>query len=838
MVGKFQFVLLLFCLSTFLTSFTQDDENIRISPKGDTIIIKPVPLAEIPNKIENTISRIKKIEENLKPTDELLTFDSIYDKYVADIKEKKARLESREGYYSLTSLETDMREWESLANILQQSKEKISDRVVIIQNDHFEVGTLISTWNITIKSVKEGGVPETVLTSEKDLLKRLRTLDKKVIKAQNEVLSMQNRLTDLLVTIDGVFTELDNKKSDLKSDYFRQDSPPIWRAGDTTTNYKNVRAQLVSNKDETLRNLTSFFVDNYRTIYIQILIFLLLWVSLYLLHRSAYKTQEEFTNKELGNSTAILSHYGISALILTLFASIWLYPSMPNTIVNILQFAYIIIALWLLPRYIDKTINKLLIGLLVLFFFNQFQALFFGKVLFARLVIFVEIFFAGYLLFILIDPKGFISKELKKYKWGFLLKIIPVFFLFLGLSLIGNIFGFVDLAILLNNVVVKTLFNLNILLLAISVLNRVVIILVRTPFMQESNLIKNHTEEFEKRFFQIIQIIGVFLWFKGIFRSLGFLEGLTEWFNEFINESYVVGSTSIKIGGIITFVLVIIVTIIIFRLVKAFLNEELFPRIKLPRGVPGSISMISGYLIAGYGLYIAISAAGADLSSFGLVAGALGVGIGFGLQGIVANFIAGLVLAFERPIQVGDEIQLPQSMGIVKSIGVRSTTIRTYDGSEVIIPNSDLITKDVINWTLTDRKKRRDINIGVAYGSNPDVVLELIRKTATEHPDVLKIPAPWALFDGFGDSQLNFRIRIWTTMDTGMTTKSQVTVAIYDALRKEGIEIPFPQRDLHIKSIESQAQKKLNKRVTTSTTKTTRAPKSKPQPENENDGDD
>ena len=141
-------------------------------------------------------------------------------------------------------------------------------------------------------------------------------------------------------------------------------------------------------------------------------------------------------------------------------------------------------------------------------------------------------------------------------------------------------------------------------------------------------------------------------------------------------------------------------------------------------------------------------------------------------------------------------------MGVVLKIGVRSTTIRTYDGSEIIIPNSDLITKDVTNWTLSDRKKRRDINVNVAYGSNPHDVMDLMKRVANDHPDVLKVPAPWALFDGFGDSSLNFRIRIWTTMDNGMTVKSAVAMEIYDALEEAGISIPFPQRDLHIKSID------------------------------------
>ncbi len=820
MVGKLRFALLVIFTFMILVSFSQQG-NIRISPEGDSVFIQPIPLAEIPNRIENSTSRIKKIEGRLSPSGDLAVFDSIYENHVEEFKNKKTELESREGYYSLMTIENDIREWTNVKDILGPLKEKINSRVTNLQDDLFGTGTMKANWDATIESATKSGVPASALTSAKDLLKKINTLNKKVGKSQNEALKKQNQMTGLLLKIDDIITQLETSRRELQSDYFRQDSPPIWRAGDTTTNIRNVRNQIISNKNESIRNLENFYNTYQQTIYLHLLLFIAIWLSLYFLRRNMVKNEDNFEDHELDNSKAILSHYGISAFILAIFASIWLYPTLPNTIGNLIQFIYIIIAFFLLPKYIDKRINKLLIGLLILFFFNQLQSLFFGKVFFARLMIFLEIFLSGYLLFILIDPKGFISKSLKKYKWGFLLKIIPIFFLFLGLSIIANIFGFVDLAVLLNNTVINALFNLNILLLAIAVLYRVVIILFRTPFIQRSNLIKNHTEEFEKRFFQIIQIFVVYLWLRSILRLLGLHEAIVDWLNEFILETYKVGTTTIKIEGIISFILTIIITIIIYRFVKALLKEELYPRIKLPRGVPGAISMITGYVIAGFGFFIALGAV-VDLSTFGLMAGALGVGIGFGLQGIVANFIAGLVLAFERPIEVGDEIELPQSMGIVTSIGVRSTTIRTYDGSEVIIPNSDLITKDVINWTLTDRKKRRDIYIGVAYGTDPEIVLELIKKVAAEHPNVLKIPAPWALFDGFGDSSLNFRIRIWTTMDTGLSTKSEVTVAVYDALSDAGIEIPFPQRDLHIKSLGAEVQKELNKKETSKTAGTTR----------------
>jgi small-conductance mechanosensitive channel len=198
---------------------------------------------------------------------------------------------------------------------------------------------------------------------------------------------------------------------------------------------------------------------------------------------------------------------------------------------------------------------------------------------------------------------------------------------------------------------------------------------------------------------------------------------------------------------------------------------------------------------------IAVSAAGIDLSKFALLAGALGVGIGFGLQNIVNNFISGLILIFERPIQIGDVIELSELRGTVNRIGIRSSTIRTFSGAEVIVPNANLISNEVVNWTLSDKMRRIEIPVGVAYGSDPNQVLGILKTLARNHESVLKVPEPFVLFRGFGDSSLDFELRFWTgDFNTWMELQTQVTLLVHDALKGAGIEIPFPQRDLHIKS--------------------------------------
>jgi small-conductance mechanosensitive channel len=214
--------------------------------------------------------------------------------------------------------------------------------------------------------------------------------------------------------------------------------------------------------------------------------------------------------------------------------------------------------------------------------------------------------------------------------------------------------------------------------------------------------------------------------------------------------------------------------------------------------------MLVKYALFGLGFLLALAVAGIDLSRFTLIAGALGVGIGFGLQNVVNNFISGLILAFERPIHIGDVIEVGSLTGTAQRIGIRSSSIRTFDGAEVIVPNGDLISAQVVNWTLSDNMRRIEISIGVAYGTEPKQVLDILTQVAREHPDVLGQPEPIALFREFGDSSLNFTLRFWTSQfDKWVQIRSEVAVALNQALKEAGIQIPFPQRDLHLRSIDS-----------------------------------
>ncbi|MBD3307871.1 mechanosensitive ion channel [candidate division KSB3 bacterium] len=215
-------------------------------------------------------------------------------------------------------------------------------------------------------------------------------------------------------------------------------------------------------------------------------------------------------------------------------------------------------------------------------------------------------------------------------------------------------------------------------------------------------------------------------------------------------------------------------------------------------GLQVSIITISVYLVWMFGILWALNAVGVGTTSLAVAFGALGIGLGFGLQSIFNNFVSGLILLFERPIEVKDVIEVNGIWGFVEKINVRSTVVRTYDNSALIIPNSDIVSNQLTNWTFRDVRMRRTIQVGVAYGSDVKLVEQTLYEIAEQHPRVLVDPAPMVHFSDFGDSALVFKLRLWTLLEYGLTTENDIRFEIDRIFREKHITIAFPQVDVHL----------------------------------------
>ncbi|WP_209330673.1 mechanosensitive ion channel family protein [Lunatimonas salinarum] len=283
----------------------------------------------------------------------------------------------------------------------------------------------------------------------------------------------------------------------------------------------------------------------------------------------------------------------------------------------------------------------------------------------------------------------------------------------------------------------------------------------------------------------------------------GNLGNFLEHLEQFLQISLIgLGESKLTIGLLIWLIVSITAILILSELVRKFTVNKVLARYPLDLGTRKAIGTIIKYILISIGFFTILQNSNVDLSALGILAGAIGVGIGFGLQNITNNFISGLIILFERPIKEGDRIEVNGINGDVVKISARSTTVVTNDNITIIVPNSQFIDNPVINWSHNDRNIRFHIPVGVAYKEDPEKVRKILLEAAAENAGVLSNPPCDVLFQGYGESSIDFDLRVWTSdfINKPLVLKSQLYYDIFRRFRDAGIEIPFPQQDVHIRS--------------------------------------
>src|SRR5436309_1849822 len=269
-----------------------------------------------------------------------------------------------------------------------------------------------------------------------------------------------------------------------------------------------------------------------------------------------------------------------------------------------------------------------------------------------------------------------------------------------------------------------------------------------------------------------------------------------------ILEYQVLPKSGITVASLLLLIILFVVVIVAERIFRRHFITRVLRRTHLAPALQFTLGRVLGYGMLALGFYISLQVVGINLSSLAILAGAIGVGIGFGLQNIISNFISGLIILAERPIAIGDRIEIGHVAGQVREISLRSTTVVTNDNIAIIVPNADFITHSVTNWSYEDPRVRFRIPFGVAYGTDVQNLRRLMLEVATEHPKALPEPKAELFFVGFGDSSLNFELGVWSAEMTVSPRRfrSELYYAVEKKLRENNIEIPFPQRDVHVRS--------------------------------------
>jgi small-conductance mechanosensitive channel len=399
------------------------------------------------------------------------------------------------------------------------------------------------------------------------------------------------------------------------------------------------------------------------------------------------------------------------------------------------------------------------------------------------------------------DRKHELEKKHKQMMYIFI-------YLHLGLAAAGfiaNMSGRIILTEIVLGAVFYNIFNGLTLLITALLINGLIATGIDTSRGQRINVFRMHGEKIKRKAIYLVNFLVVLLWIILVLRNFRIIEYVYNGISSIISYKISIGFASFSLDLILVFFIVIYIAVLLSNLLRILLEEDVLNRFSLSKGLPHTIAMLIKYTLITAGFFLAVNAAGIPVDKLTIILGAMSVGIGFGLQNIFNNLVSGLILLFERPIQLGDTVQVGQLTGNVKTIGLRSSNVTTFEGAEVIVPNGQLVANEVINWTLSDQNRRIELPVGVAYNSDPEIVHRLLSDILASHTELVKDPEPLVFFNALGESSLNFTLLFWISdYVQGRRIKSEILFSIFRVFKENKIEIPFPQRDLHLRSVDQE----------------------------------
>ena len=679
----------------------------------------------------------------------------------------------------------------------------LAQRSKRLEEDVRQLEEKIVLWQITSETTIAGEAPEVIQERIKSNLDEMRVVKTRLSKRVKVLLTLRDRISDDQLEIKQLIGLLDIAETQLRKHFFVRDSLPLWetiQAGDDDVNFGS---QIHNSLSDFLSDNMVFFQVYKVHFYLHMIIFAALLALMFYLYKRNKRDQLFVEDDKTLNSSIFFVSYPFStALLITLFLSVVIYPTQHLEFRELVLLLALIPVVRIVPGIIPSELRKplyFLAGLCALDFLENIVE---EYVLLQRLMLLLFTIIAISLLACWLRPGSQIYQTKSRFSYKTAVWMCPVALIILLVSLTTNLIGSFSTSYGLTSGTVECVQVTVTIYALMRVFEGLVILLIRRRSAKALYLVQSYAKQMERRTIIFIHIAAFFFWIREILWIFGLYQPTWDWFSRSVEENWTFGTVEISVGAVFSFFIILVITFILARIVKLILEMEIFPRLHLPRGIPGAISMVTGYTIIGFGFFLAISTAGVDLERFGLLAGAMGVGLGFGLRNIIENYVSGLILVFTRPIQVGDTIEIGEVMGNVKQIGIRSSTIMTFDDSEVIVPNSDIITNRVSNWTLSNQRRRIKLPVKVAYGNEPDRVLELLVRVAREHQGVLEFPEPFATFNGFGDNYLDFTLYYWIS-DKILQTKSEVALGVHNIIKEAGIDTPRPKGDFNLKIIDA-----------------------------------
>jgi potassium-dependent mechanosensitive channel len=770
---------------------TAPGEQASASPAKPNPAPTPISLTAVPVEAQSATTFLEQIDANLSRAQSSVrviaeSLSNLTSEIDASIAENIKLLTASPSLDMLHQLRST---WQNFGDNLSALARELAQHAASLEEEHGRLDQLNKIWQATLQSAKQPDTPQPVLQSVQNVVDSVERTRQSAESGRVEVLTLQSRLFEQEARVRTALSSVDQLQNRLFKSLLIRDSSPIWSGeADLGKEWEkqsgaSVSSQLKASKAFVKRHPFAFLA--------QVLLIVLIATVLRLMRRRMRKVTEE--KPDLQRAVPILDLPVSMALVLSLLIVLSIYLPAPQLIRAIMGAIALVPTVLILRKLLQPNSYPILYALVILFFVGELRLLAAASLPQLGRLLFLGQMLGGSLFFIWLLRSWRLSTaaaESHGRLWRGIRAIAKIGLILLPAAFLANIFGYVELGNLLGLLFLRSVFVAAMLYTAIRILEGLVIIALQVRPLGSLRVVSLHRPMLQRRTSGVLGFLAFVLWLSLILNFFGLLNPFIATTQAALNARLTLGSLNISVHSILAFLIVVWASFLVSRFLRFLLEEDVYHHFHLAPGIPYATSTMLHYAILLLGFCIALGTLGIDLTKITILAGAFSVGIGFGLQNVINNFVSGLILLFERPIKIGDVIEVGGIAGEVRRIGIRASVIRTADGSEVIVPNGSLISSNVTNWTFSDVLRAIEVSVSVVGGADPQRVFELLKRTAAGHPGVAKEPSPQVYVVNFTAGAVTFQLRVWTDRyHEWAQLRSDLSVAVNDALAREKIAI-------------------------------------------------
>jgi len=746
----------------------------------------PIPLSEIAVQAQATAESLSVIQNSLSTDQITATVEERLPRLTNEIALRTAELTKLlAGKLPLEFFHYMGAAAQRLNDELSTWNRDLTEHAKTLDNQIAHLEKLSNIWKSTLQLPQLSKAAPEIPKRVQDLINEIGRTQQAVESVRERDLALQGRILEATAQLQITASAVERAQASAVRNLFVQDSPPIWslRVSDWTQEYKAPamwQASLSVGVTYIKHHWTAFLVH-------ALIIFVLFFVIRWLRGRVHKWTEGE---PSLRRAAPVFDLPVSTPITLSFLITGRVYALAPSLLRAILGGVLLVPTALILRRLIDRRLFPIVNALLIFYFVEQLGLIATTFPLSVRFLSAAEMLGGTLFLIWLTRSKhlptvGADTTKLFARAIRFATQIGLVVF---PVTLLANVFGYVNLANLLGTGALRSAFIAAALYAALRIVEGLVIISLGVGPVASMRVVRLNRSMLRRRICGVAEVLAFVYWLSLTLEFFRLRTPLIETIEAVLETNLTIGSLNMFLGHILVFLVAIWASFALSRFVRFLLEEDVYHHWQLARGIPQAISTMVHYGIVLMGFFLGLAALGVDLTKVTILAGAFTVGVGFGLQTVINNFVCGIILLFERPIKVGDVVQIDADVGEVRRIGIRACVIRTADGSEVIVPNGTIIANKVTNWTFSDRYRAVEVSVTVARGVAAHRVVEILKNVAANHPTVAKEPEPQAYVVNLATAAVTFQLRAWTDRyEDWIQVRSDLSVAVDAALTRENI---------------------------------------------------